>query len=120
MNSATASLFCCEQFRERSEGQLQRHHETAQLAVEMGSDVNLLAFFDPLLRSPPLIVEPHHRPARKRQIRHDKVPSGKQLPGMMLYFRHHPSSRLPTGCLLQEPLVLDQRFLGGPSHGAFQ
>ena len=28
------------QFGERSESQLQRHHETAQLAVEMGSDVN--------------------------------------------------------------------------------
>ncbi len=27
-------------FGERSESQLQRHHETAQLAVEMGSDVN--------------------------------------------------------------------------------
>ena len=116
MNSATASLFCCEQFGERSEGQLQRHHETAQLAVEMGSDVNLLAFFDPLLRSPPLIVEPHHRPARKRQVRHDKVPSGKQLPRMMFYLRHHPSGRLPTLGLVQKPLVLHQRLCTGPSH----
>ena len=87
MNSATASLFCCEQFGERSEGQLQRHHETAQLAVEMGSDVSLLAFLDPMFCGAALVVEAHHRPTRQRQIRYNEPHSREQLPGMMLYFR---------------------------------
>src|ERR1019366_2668183 len=41
----------------------------------------LLSFFDPLLRCPALIVEPHHRPTRQRQIRHNEPHSRVQLPG---------------------------------------
>ena len=37
---------------------------------------------------------------------------------MMLYLRHHPSGRLPSGCLVQKSLVFDQRFLAGPAHRA--
>ena len=32
----------------------------------------LLAFFDPLLRCPSLVVESHHRPTQQRQVRHNE------------------------------------------------
>ena len=38
----------------------------------------------------------------------------------MFYLRNHPSGCLPTFGLVQEPLVLDLRFLAGPSHRALQ
>ena len=76
----------------------------------------LLSFFDPLLRCPPFVVKPYHRLTRKRQVRHNEPDSRVQLSQMMLYLRHHPSSRLPSGCLVQKSLVFDQRFLAGPLH----
>ena len=42
----------------------------------------------------------------------------EQLPRMMLYLRHQPVGRLPTLGLVQKSLVLDQRFLAGPSYRA--
>ena len=78
----------------------------------------LLSFFDPLLRCPPFVVKPYHRLTRKRQVRHNEPDSRVQLSQMMLYLRHHPSGRLPSGCLVQQSLVFDQRFLAGPAHRA--
>ena len=49
----------------------------------------LLAFLDPLLRGPALVLEPHYRPAQQGQIGHDEAHSREQLPRMMLGPRHH-------------------------------
>src|SRR6516162_10584298 len=40
----------------------------------------LLAFLDPLLRLPPLVVEPHHRPAVGFQARHNEPTRGNRSP----------------------------------------
>src|SRR5215471_3638341 len=34
----------------------------------------------------------------------------------MLHFGHHPAGPLPTRCLIEKALVLDQRLEAGPSH----
>ena len=78
----------------------------------------LLSFFDPLLRCPPFVVKPYHSSTRKRQVRHHEPDSRVQLSQMMLYLHHHPSGRLPSGCLVQKTLVFHQGLFAGPSHWA--
>src|SRR5271170_456193 len=56
----------------------------------------LLAFLDPLLCCPALVVEAHYRPARRLQVSHDEPHSGEQLPEVELHFRHDSSCCLPT------------------------
>jgi hypothetical protein len=51
----------------------------------------LLAFLDPLLRRPPLVVEPHHCPTRRLQIGHNEPHTGEQLSGMVLHLGHYSS-----------------------------
>src|ERR1700737_2066748 len=76
----------------------------------------LLAFLDPLLSRPTLVVEPHHRPARQAQVRDDETHSWEQLTLVMLHFGHHPTGLLPTRCPVEKALVLDQGPDSGPSH----
>ena len=64
--------------------------------------------FHTLLRCPPLIVKPHHRPTRQSQVGHAEPHLWGQLPRMTLYLCHHPSGRLPTRGLVQKALVLQQ------------
>src|ERR1700730_9820515 len=39
---------------------------------------------------------------------------------MELHLRHHPSCRLPTGCLIEKALVPHDGFVTGPPHRARQ
>src|ERR1035437_9873022 len=80
----------------------------------------LLAFFDPLLRCPTLVVEPHHRPAGQAQVRDDEAHSWEQLALVMLHLGNHPAGLLPTRCLVERALVLDQGPDTGPSHKMFR
>src|SRR6266851_3289600 len=80
----------------------------------------LLTFLDPLLRRPSLVVEPHHRPVGCLQVGHDEPQSREQLSRMKLYFRDHPSRRLPTGRLIEKAFVPHDGFVTGPSYRARQ
>ena len=77
----------------------------------------LLAFLDPLLRCPPLVVEAHHRPARSLQVSHDEPHSGEQLSGMELHLRHLSSYRLLTRRLVERALVPHDRLVTGRPTG---
>ncbi len=77
----------------------------------------LLAFFDPLLRRSPLVVEPHHRPAVRFQVGDDESHARKQLPEMKLHLGYHTPRCIPTRCLVQETLVPNHRLLASASTG---
>src|ERR1039458_7933808 len=62
----------------------------------------LLAFLDPLLRRPSLVIEAHYRPARCLKVGHDEPHSWEQLPEVELHLRHHPSRPLPTRRLVEK------------------
>src|ERR1039458_3978405 len=74
----------------------------------------------PLLLSPPLLIEPHHRPARRLKVRHDEPHAREQLLSMELYLRHYSSCRFPTGGLIEKALVPHDWFVAGPPHRARQ
>src|SRR5713226_2366176 len=80
----------------------------------------LLAFFDPLLRDPSLVIKPHHVAAGCFQVGYDESDPREQLARMMLDLRHHPPGRLPTRRLVEKPLVFDQGLLAGSSYRAWQ
>ena len=74
----------------------------------------LLAFLDPLLRRPALVVKAHDGTIREREIRHDEADAGEQLTDVVLDFRHDPSGRRPVVRLILEALVADERRAAGP------
>ena len=79
------------------------------LEARQGPVPDPLRQYQPSPQVPPFVVKPYHSSTRKRQVRHHEPDSRVQLSQMMLYLRHHPSGRLPSGCLVQKTLVL--RFL---------
>src|SRR2546427_7972152 len=56
------------------------------VAAQAGHLHRLLAFFDPLLRRAPLVVETHHGPAVRLQVGHDESDPAEQLPKVELHF----------------------------------
>src|ERR1017187_1633254 len=76
----------------------------------------LLAFLDPLLRRPPLVVEPHHRPAVRLQVGHDEPHTREQFAKVELHLRHHAPRRLPTRRLVEKAFVPDHRLMAWASH----
>src|ERR1017187_8907159 len=77
----------------------------------------LLAFFDPLFRRPPLVVEPHHGTVVRFQVGHDESYAWEQFAKVELDLRHHAPRRLPTRCLVKKAFVPDHRlvWLGRPT-----
>jgi len=80
----------------------------------------LLAFLDPPLRRPSLVVEAHYRPARCLQVGHDEPHSWEQLPEVELHLRHHPSRCLPPRRLVEKALVPHDGLVARPSQQARQ
>src|SRR5450756_1555905 len=78
----------------------------------------LLSLLDPLLRRPPLVIEPHHRPARRLHGGHDETQPRGQLPSMVLHLRHYSACGLPTGGLVEKALVPHDGFVTRPPHRA--
>src|ERR1039457_6779346 len=76
----------------------------------------LLTLLDPLLGSPSLVVEPHHRPAVRFQVGHNEAHARKQLSKVELDFRHHAPRLLPTGRLVEKTLVPDYGLVAPASH----
>src|SRR5271169_1966056 len=70
---------------------------------------------DPLLRRTPLVVKPHHRPARRLQVGHDESDSWEQLPAVELHLRHHTPRRLPARGLVEKTLVPHHRLVARSS-----
>src|SRR5271170_2120598 len=56
----------------------------------------ILAFLDPLLRRPPLIVKTHHSFCRPAQIGDDESDAREQLPPVPFHFGNHPAGTVPT------------------------
>src|SRR5271156_3368132 len=76
----------------------------------------ILAFLDPLLRRPPLIVKTHHPFGRPAQIGDDEPDAREQLPPVPFHFGNHPTGTVPTlGLILKVPIP-HLRFFRGPSH----
>lgn len=63
----------------------------------------------------PLVIEPHHRPAGQRQVRHDKTNAREQLIRVMLDFSDYPLRRLPAGDTIEKAFEFDQRLEAGPA-----
>ena len=76
----------------------------------------LLALFDPLLGCPTLVVEPHHRPAVRLQVRHNESHPRKQFAKVELDLSHHLALCLPTRGLIQKALVPNYRLVARSSH----
>ena len=74
----------------------------------------LLAFLDPLLRRPALVVEPHDGAIGELEIRHDEADAREQLADMVLDFRDDPPRLRPTARLIRKALVPDERLAAGP------
>ena len=66
------------------------------MTTQPGRLHRLLAFLDPLLGGPTLIVEPYHRPARQRQVRYDEAYLAEQFPKVEFHLRHDPPRFAPT------------------------
>ena len=60
-------------------GQFHLSGESETVAAQPRHLHRLLAFFDPLLRRAPFIVEPHHRPAGQAQVRDNSRPDQLNL-----------------------------------------
>src|ERR1700693_3124104 len=77
----------------------------------------LLAFLDPLLGRPPLVIEPHHCATGQAQVCDDKADSRKQLPDVELRLRYYSPRHLPTELLTKEEnliglMALNRETLG--------
>ena len=75
----------------------------------------LLAFLDPLLGGPALVVKSHDGAIGEREIRHDKADAREQLADVVLDFCHDPSGRGPAVRLILDALIADERRAAGPS-----
>ena len=75
----------------------------------------LLAFLDPLLGGPALVVKPHDGTIGEREIRDDRADTREQLTYMVLDFRHDPSGRAPALRLIPDIVVPDQRLVARSS-----
>ena len=69
----------------------------------------LLAFLDPWLRRPALVVKPHDGTILERKIRQNEADAREPLADVVLDFRHDPSGRGPALRPIPETLVPDQR-----------
>jgi hypothetical protein len=65
---------------------------------------SLLAFIDPLLGLPAMVVEVNDLPVRELCVGHDEAHPREQLPGMELYLGNQAPRRRPTGCPIKKPL----------------
>jgi hypothetical protein len=74
----------------------------------------LLAFLDPLLRRPALVVEPHDGAIGELEIRHDEADAREQLAVMMLDFRDYPPRLRPIPHLIRKAVVPNERLAAGP------
>ena len=75
----------------------------------------LLAFLDPFLGGPALVVDPDDGTILDREIRHDEADAREQLTDVVLGFCHAPSRRSPALRLILEALVADEWGAAGPS-----
>src|SRR4030042_5314040 len=78
----------------------------------------VFALFDPLLGSASLVVEPHHVARLPSEIRHNEADSRKQFACMPLDLGNYPSRDFPTGRLLAQAMVQDNRLLRRTPYGA--
>jgi hypothetical protein len=78
----------------------------------------LLAFFDPLLGGPALVVEAHHGPARQGHVRHDEAHAPEPLLLVVFDLGDDPSGRGPTLRLIPETLVAHKGLRLGRPGGA--
>ena len=75
----------------------------------------LLAFLDPLLGGPALVVKRHDRAIRELEIGHDEADARKQFADAVLDFRHDPSGRGPALRLIPDTRVPNQRLVARSS-----
>ena len=73
----------------------------------------ILAFLDPLLRRPPLIVKTHHSFFRPAQIGDDESDAREQLPPVPFHFGNHPAETVPTLGLIGKVPIPHLRFFRG-------
>ena len=71
----------------------------------------VLAFLDPLLGCASLIVELDHIAGFPAEICHDKTDTWEQFICVPFHFRYDSSGFTPTGCLILETAIPDNRPL---------
>ena len=76
-----------------------------------------LAFLDPLLRSPALVVEADDGAAGPGQGCDDEAHPGKQVADVMLDLGDHASRPVPGGRLILEAPIADQRRVARSAAG---
>src|SRR5947208_10626886 len=77
----------------------------------------VLAFFDPLLRRPPPVVDSDHLLGRAMEVRHDETDARIQLAGMPLHLRYDSTRPTPALRLIAEARVEAPDVVWWASHG---
>ena len=80
----------------------------------------VLTFLDPLFGCASLVIELHHIAGFPPKIRDYEVDSWKKLSRMPFDLGDYSASNLPTGCLIPEAMVQDNRLLRWTPDGTRQ